>query len=95
MSPFFFSSFTVMDLDANPSILIPHYDVDTSVVFFTGRGDSMILGFQVTAEDPYLVPLSHASVGAASGAPLHQAIAFLPKKCCDVAAVEVWFFRSE
>ena len=79
----------MVDLDANPSILIPHYDVDTSVVFLTGRGDSLVLAFHVVLEAPYLVPLSHASVGAASGTPLHQCLGFLPKRNCDVASVEV------
>ena len=79
----------MVDLDANPSILVPHFDVDTSVVFLTGRGDSLVLAFHVVLEAPYLVPLSHASVGGNSGSALHQCLGFLPKKSCDVASVEV------
>lgn len=80
---------TILDLDANPSILVPYYDVDTGVVFLTGRGDSLVLAFQVVAESPYLLPLSHASIGGASGAPLHQSLGFFPKNICDVANVEI------
>jgi len=76
---------TVMDMDSSPSIPIPFYDIDTSVVFLTGRGDSVISAFEVTANLPYLQPLS----GFNAGSSLHQCVSFLHKRDCNVTAVEI------
>ncbi|XP_074650936.1 coronin-7-like [Tubulanus polymorphus] len=71
------------ELDYSPSIIIPHYDEDSSTIFLTGRGDSAVYAFEAYTEYPHLFPLSTYKADS-----LHQAIGFLPKLRCDVKNVE-------
>ncbi|KAI8592928.1 hypothetical protein BDZ88DRAFT_406604 [Geranomyces variabilis] len=69
-------------IDTSPSLLIPHYDEDTSVLYLSGRGETSTLMFEVTEEGPqYLTRFD--SPGA------QQGMAFLPKLVCDVRAIEI------
>ncbi|XP_059474037.1 coronin-7 [Neocloeon triangulifer] len=70
-------------LDVSPAILIPFYDVDSSTLFLTGKGDSTVYVFEVTKEAPYLCALSHHRMDS-----LHQGLSFLPKNECNISAVE-------
>jgi len=70
-------------LDVSPAILIPHYDEDSSTLFLAGKGESTVTTFEVASDSPHLFPLSPYRAAG-----LHQGLAFLPKKACDVRAVE-------
>ncbi|KAK3584488.1 hypothetical protein CHS0354_006018 [Potamilus streckersoni] len=72
-----------VELDITPAILIPNYDEDSATVFLTGRGDSNIFTFEVHQEPPHLFQMSNCKPEG-----LHQALAFMPKKTCDVRKVE-------
>ncbi|KAJ3159447.1 Coronin-7 [Geranomyces michiganensis] len=69
-------------IDTSPSLLMPFYDEDTSVLFLSGRGETSTLMFEITDDGPvYLTRFD--SPGA------QQGIAFLPKTVCDVRAIEI------
>ncbi|KAF6019302.1 hypothetical protein EB796_022391 [Bugula neritina] len=72
-----------VELNNAPSLLIPYYDADSHTIFLTAKGDTIVQAYEVTSDAPYFQVLSsfHASSQ-------HQALAFLPKKCCDVANIE-------
>lgn len=71
------------EMDVNTQPLTPHYDVDTSVLFLTGKGDRIIQMYEISTSTPYFLPLAHYT--APSG---HQALSLQHKNLCDVKAVE-------
>ncbi|KAJ8297930.1 hypothetical protein KUTeg_024461 [Tegillarca granosa] len=73
----------ISELDTSPAILVPFYDEDSSTLLLTGRGDSTIVAFEVAEEEPYLFKLSTSNPEG-----VHQAVAYLPKKYCNVKDVE-------
>lgn len=46
------SPVAVLPLDVSPSILVPHFDEDQSLVYLCGRGDTGILPVEVTPSHP-------------------------------------------
>jgi len=70
-------------LDTSSSLLIPHYDFDSSVVFLTGKGDRTIHMFEICEESPHFLPLSPFAAPNS-----HQAIAFVSKNAVNVRKVE-------
>lgn len=73
-------------IDVNPAILIPFYDEGSSTLFLAGKGDTTVFAFEIspTADgEPHIHALSNFNCPSP-----HQAVAFLPKICCDVKAVE-------
>ncbi|XP_053616196.1 coronin-7 isoform X1 [Plodia interpunctella] len=70
-------------LDVSPAILQTHIDHDSGTLFLTGRGDSTIYCYEVTAEAPHIVALSHHRAST-----LHQGIAYLHKNLLAVDKVE-------
>ncbi|KAF8795020.1 Coronin-7 like protein [Argiope bruennichi] len=70
-------------LDVSPATLIPHYDEDSSTLFLSGKGDSVIFAYEVATDSPYFHPLSHYKCNNP-----HQYISFLPKFVCNVQEVE-------
>ncbi|XP_077411696.1 coronin-7-like isoform X4 [Vanacampus margaritifer] len=73
-----------VSVDVSPSILIPFYDPDTSLVFLTGKGDTRVQIYEIVPEEPYFVECSSFN----SSEP-HKGLAFLPKSECKVREVEV------
>ncbi|CAL1276842.1 unnamed protein product [Larinioides sclopetarius] len=70
-------------LDVSPATLIPHYDEDSSTLFLSGKGDSVIFAYEVATDSPYFHPLSHYKCNNP-----HQSVSFLPKFVCNVQEVE-------
>ncbi|GBO26041.1 Coronin-7, partial [Araneus ventricosus] len=70
-------------LDVSPATLIPYYDEDSSTLFLSGKGDSVIFAYEVATDSPYFHPLSHYKCQNP-----HQCISFLPKFVCNVQEVE-------
>ncbi|XP_013771927.1 coronin-7-like [Limulus polyphemus] len=77
------SPLTTEGIDVSPAILIPFYDENSSSLFLSGRGDSTVFVFEVSASSPYLYPLSHYKCPGP-----HQAIVYFPKCVCNIADVE-------
>jgi coronin-7 len=74
----------VRNVDVAPSILIPYFDPDTSVVFLSGKGENSIHAFEVCPEEPpYFLDISPFSTTTPQ-----QAVSFLPKSVCNVREVE-------
>ncbi|KAK3780932.1 hypothetical protein RRG08_052087 [Elysia crispata] len=72
------------DLTTSPAILVPFYDPDSSVLFLNCRGDRIINTYEVAEEEPHLFPCAPFKMETAL-----QGVSFLPKRVCDVRAVEV------
>jgi len=74
----------VHDIDTSGSVLIPHFDNDTGVLFLVGKGDSSIKYFEIVAEEPYVHFLSdfRESESIKGGC-------FLPKTACDTKSCEI------
>ncbi|XP_074866458.1 coronin-7 isoform X2 [Carettochelys insculpta] len=73
----------VVGTDVSPSILIPFYDQDTSVVFLTGKGDTRVFVYELVPEVPFFLECNSFT----SRDP-HKGFVFLPKTECDVREVE-------
>ncbi|XP_063171041.1 coronin-7-like isoform X1 [Candoia aspera] len=73
-----------ISLDVSPSTLIPFYDVDTSMAFFTGKGDTRVFIYEIIPEAPFFLECN----SFLSGDP-HKGFHFLPKTECDVHDVEI------
>ncbi|CAM9408616.1 unnamed protein product [Lampetra planeri] len=69
--------------DVSPSTLIPSYDPDCHLVFLTGKGDTRVSVYELSAEPPYFLECS----GYSSSEP-HKGMAFLRKTECNVRDVE-------
>ncbi|KAM3827015.1 coronin-7-like isoform 1-T1 [Vipera latastei] len=73
-----------ISLDISPSILIPFYDMDTSVAFFTGKGDTRVFVYEVAPEAPFFLECN-----SFLSCDPHKGFHFLPKTACDVREVEI------
>uniref|UniRef100_A0A2L2YGN7 Coronin n=1 Tax=Parasteatoda tepidariorum TaxID=114398 RepID=A0A2L2YGN7_PARTP len=70
-------------IDVSPATLIPNYDEDSSTLFLTGKGDSVIFAYEIAIDSPYFHPLSHYKCNNP-----HQSLSFLHKCVCKVREVE-------
>uniref|UniRef100_A0A8C6TKV8 Coronin n=1 Tax=Neogobius melanostomus TaxID=47308 RepID=A0A8C6TKV8_9GOBI len=73
-----------INVDVSPSILIPFYDPDTSVVILTGKGDTRVHIYEIVPESPYFVECSSFNTPEP-----HKGLAFLAKTECNVQDVEI------
>ncbi|XP_070617625.1 coronin-7-like isoform X1 [Erythrolamprus reginae] len=73
-----------LGLDISPSTLIPFYDMDTSVAFFTGKGDTRVFVYEVVPEAPFFLECN-----SFISCDPHKGFHFLAKTACDVREVEV------
>jgi len=73
-----------VDLDTSSGVLMPFYDVDTKLLFLSGKGDGNIRYFEFVDEKPWQFPI--ADYG--SRVP-QRGVAFLPKRACDVNNIEI------
>ncbi|KNC99952.1 uncharacterized protein SPPG_05325 [Spizellomyces punctatus DAOM BR117] len=69
-------------IDTSPSLLLPIYDEDISVLYLTGRGESYTLIYEITDNGPIFLT-RFDSPGT------QQGLSFLPKRSCDVREIEV------
>ena len=74
-------------IDSSSGVLMPVYDVDTSMVYLAGRGDGNIRYFEVMTEAPWLSYLNQF----VSGTP-QRSLAVLPKRGVDVMSCEILRF---
>ncbi|XP_062514587.1 coronin-7-like [Corticium candelabrum] len=75
---------TVKNIDVAPSLLIPHFDPDTNVVFLSAKGDCNIRAFEVCVnEAPYFLDINSFTTTMPQ-----QGVVFLPKHMCNVREVE-------
>mmetsp|Transcript_23307 Transcript_23307/g.65455 ORF Transcript_23307/g.65455 Transcript_23307/m.65455 type:complete len:392 (+) Transcript_23307:76-1251(+) len=72
---------------SSPSVLTPHYDPDTKLVYLAGRGESSVQVIDVSlAKSPYYTELVTGKVTAKDP---HTSVALLPKRALDVMDCEV------
>jgi len=74
---------STVETNVSPSILIPFYDEDSSVLFLTGKGETTVFAYEISEEAPHIFELSHYRTKEP-----YQAVGFLPKTACDVKEVE-------
>lgn len=79
------TTISTLSLDVSPSVLFPHYDPDTSILYVWGKGQQAITGFEIHPGSSEPIAKLPAFTG---GSPQH-AVAFLPKRLVDVKKVEV------
>ncbi|KAJ3114896.1 Coronin-2B [Phlyctochytrium bullatum] len=72
------------NIDTASGLIIPHFDVDTSMLYLAGKGDGNIRYYEWVDDEKGLYPLSEYK----SSDPL-RGIGFLPKRACSIAEVEV------
>ncbi|ORY22755.1 putative actin cross-linking [Naematelia encephala] len=75
-----------LSIDVSPSVLFPHYDPDTSILYIWGKGERVIQAFEVHPENS-LEPISKLPSFTSGDAQL--GVAWLPKRLVDVRKVEV------
>ncbi|PWN23707.1 DUF1900-domain-containing protein [Microstroma glucosiphilum] len=80
-------------LDTSPAILFPHYDADAQLLYLWSKGERSISVLQVSLDPPkpkfgVAAPLFKALPAFQHSTP-QLGISFLPKRYCDVKAVEV------
>lgn len=86
-------------IDIASSVLVPHYDEDTSIMYLAGRGDSTIRYYEINDEAPnvhYINTFSSA---------VQRATCMLPKIACNSSVCEItrfykvfltfFFFKSQ
>uniref|UniRef100_A0ACB8FJU7 Coronin-7 n=1 Tax=Sphaerodactylus townsendi TaxID=933632 RepID=A0ACB8FJU7_9SAUR len=73
-----------ISLDVSPSTLIPYYDMDTGLLFLTGKGDTRVFVYEIVPEAPFFLECNSFF----SNEP-HKGFQFLPKPECDVREVEI------
>ena len=71
-----------INLDQNSSILVPHFDADTGLLYLCSKGDSSMRVLEWADSK-----LHHVD-NVVFGEP-HNGCAFLPKRCVDVRKCEV------
>lgn len=71
-------------IDKSNGTMFLLYDPDTNLVYFCGKGDSVIRYFEYTDEHPYLHYISTFQASEPQ-----RAIAMLPKRVCDVKSCEI------
>ncbi|KAI9013237.1 hypothetical protein BC832DRAFT_528471 [Gaertneriomyces semiglobifer] len=69
-------------VDTSPSVLMPFYDEDTSLLYLSGRGESSTLIYELSSSGP--TPVSRFDTTG-----IQQGFSFLPKTTCDVRTVEI------
>jgi hypothetical protein len=80
-------------LDTSPAILFPHYDADAQLLYLWSKGERSISVLQLSLDPPKpkfgaAPPLFKALPGFQHSTP-QLGISFLPKRYCDVKAVEL------
>jgi coronin-7 len=71
-------------VDCGTSVLTANYDVDTEVLFVTGRGDSTVKLFEMKSDAPYFSELTPFVMPEQ-----HRGICLVPKAGLDVMSAEV------
>lgn len=81
---------TVRAVDNASGALYPVFDPDTSMCFLSGRGDTTIRYYDISAGDdaPAACTLLSQHQGAGGSAPI-TGVCFLPKRVCQTREVEV------
>lgn len=72
------------DIDQSAGQMVTYYDPDTSVLFFSGKGDASIKYFELTGTDEQIYSLSEYR-----NTESHKGLAFLPKRACDSSKCEI------
>ncbi|KAJ3144168.1 Coronin-2B, partial [Irineochytrium annulatum] len=72
------------NIDTASGLLIPHFDVDTSMLYIAGKGDGNIRYYEWVDDERSLFPLSEYK----SSDPL-RGIGFMPKRALSIAECEV------
>ncbi|KAI9207856.1 uncharacterized protein BJ171DRAFT_491716 [Polychytrium aggregatum] len=73
-----------LELDISPSLLIPHFDEDTSLLYLVGRGESFIQICEVSKDQD-----SVQVIARFDGSAVQQGLGFLSKRQCNVAEIEI------
>ncbi|KAF9286035.1 Coronin-7 [Mortierella alpina] len=79
-------------MDMSPGVLVPHYDADTSVLAVSARGDRVMKHFEIllgSREDVEAGKSLFVDVASLEQGSLQQDVAYLPKRYCDVRAIEL------
>lgn len=73
------------DLDNNSSVIMPHYDQDTSMLYMPAKGDGSISWYEVKKDKRmlYKTQLGYRDVVPQKGG------CFLPKRACNVMTCEI------
>ena len=72
------------DINQSPSLLIPYYDSDISVLYLYAKGEETLYLYEIQEDEPYFQALTPFKPEG-----LHFAIAFLPKLHCDIRSAEI------
>ncbi|KAF9945979.1 Coronin-7 [Mortierella alpina] len=79
-------------MDMSPGVLVPHYDADTSVLAVSARGDRVMKHYEIllgTRTDVEAGKSLFVDVASLELGSLQQDVAYLPKRYCDVRAIEL------
>ncbi|KAF9560453.1 Coronin-7 [Mortierella alpina] len=79
-------------MDMSPGVLVPHYDADTSVLAVSARGDRVMKHFEIllgSRKDVEAGKSLFVDVASLEQGSLQQDVAYLPKRYCDVRAIEL------
>lgn len=71
-------------IDENQGVTTPYFDIDLNIVYFVGRGESIIRYYEITSSDTYLEYLD-----SYKGAQPQKGASFLPKRAVDPMRAEV------
>lgn len=78
------ASMSIQDIDTSNGIIFPFYDMDTSMIYLCGKGDSAIRYLEVTDESPYV----HFLNTYQSSDP-QRGIGWMPKRGLNVNSCEI------
>lgn len=78
------NSLVMKGIDESTGITLPFYDIDLNIVYFVGKGESIIKYCEVTNTFPFLEFL-----GSYKGAQPQKGASFLPKRAVDPMKCEV------
>jgi len=73
-----------VDIDAAASVIIPHYDPDTSILYLAGKGDATVRYYELVDEDPCVHFLTDFRDNESM-----KGACFLPKSSCDTKSCEI------
>ena len=73
-----------VEIDQGSSLIMLHYDIDTSMLYLAGKGDPSIRYFEIVKEAPYAHFLSLFSSQESQ-----KGVGFLPKRFVEVETCEV------
>ena len=73
-----------VEIDQGSSLVMLHYDIDTSMLYLAGKGDPTIRYFEIVKEAPYAHFLSQFSSNESQ-----KGVGFLPKRFVEVETCEV------